>query len=256
MATRLFRIDTGINGGELVIGTVNEDFVKHFIDEDESDLIDAIYNAEHDPEEYDGPEICEDFYSWSECDDLEHLYCSYGDTEWSWVEVPVDATPGTRDSMENEYEGEEFEPNHLYDREAYHSSNEGEKEKGYEVVPCLAYHTGEKGGMGCWFVETDGEDFDPKKVVYSTVASNVAEIIEDVWYDREKLELNQDWCDTRSKGDWVQVGWFNKDWHDTLEKQEQNMDEHWDSHEDWLDWQREQEEADKAEKTEKSLEPA
>jgi len=88
------------------------------------------------------------------------------------------------------------------------------------------------------------------------VASNVAEIVEDVWYDREKLECNQDWCDTRSKGDWVQVGWFNKDWHDTLEKQEQNMDEHWDSHLDWLDWQKEQEEADKAEKTEKTLEPA
>ena len=29
MATRLFRIDTGINGGELVIGTVTEEFVKY-----------------------------------------------------------------------------------------------------------------------------------------------------------------------------------------------------------------------------------
>ena len=94
MAKRLFRIDTGINGGELVIGTVNEEFVQGFINEDESELIDAIYNAEHDPEEYDGPEICEDFYSWSECDDLEHLYCSYGDTEWSWVELPADVKPG------------------------------------------------------------------------------------------------------------------------------------------------------------------
>ena len=32
MAKRLFRIDTGINGGELVIGTVNEAFVNHFLD--------------------------------------------------------------------------------------------------------------------------------------------------------------------------------------------------------------------------------
>ena len=55
MAKRLFRIDTGINGGELVIGTVTEEFVQHFIDKDESDLIDAISNAEHDPEEYYGP---------------------------------------------------------------------------------------------------------------------------------------------------------------------------------------------------------
>ena len=66
MAKRLFRIDTGINGGELVIGTVNEAFVNHFLDADESDLIDALANAEHDPEEFEAsgiPEICEDFCS-------------------------------------------------------------------------------------------------------------------------------------------------------------------------------------------------
>jgi len=52
---RLFRVDTGINGGELVIGQVNEEFVQEFIDKDESDLIEALYNAEHDEDEYDGP---------------------------------------------------------------------------------------------------------------------------------------------------------------------------------------------------------
>ena len=118
MAKRLFRIDTGINGGELVIGTVNEAFVNHFLGEDEGDLIDALSNAEHDPEEYDGPEICEDFCSWSEVDDLEHLYGVYADTEWSWVELPAGTKEGSIDSMENEYEGEVFEPLHLHDREA------------------------------------------------------------------------------------------------------------------------------------------
>ncbi len=39
MANRLFRIDIGIWGGELTIGQVNEDFVKHFIDKDEQELI-------------------------------------------------------------------------------------------------------------------------------------------------------------------------------------------------------------------------
>ena len=53
---RLFRVDTGINGGELVIGQVNEEFVQEFIDKDESDLIEALYNAEHDEDEYDGVE--------------------------------------------------------------------------------------------------------------------------------------------------------------------------------------------------------
>mgnify|MGYP000271115402 CR=1 FL=1 len=218
MATRLFRIDTGINGGELVIGTVNEEFVEHFKDADESDLIEALYNAEHDEDEYDGPEICEDFYSWNEVDDIEHLYGPYADTEWSWVELPEGTQEGTRSAMEDEYEGEEFEPLHLHDREAYHEDNDDAKEKGHNVVPCLVYHTGEKGGMGCFFIETDGEDFDPNKFCYSTVATNVSEIVDQAWYDKEEVYIDQGWCDTRSKGDWVQVGWFNKDWWDTKAK--------------------------------------
>jgi hypothetical protein len=82
----------------------------------------------------------------------------------------------------------------------------------------MLYHTGEKGGMGCWFVETDGEDFDPNKFCYSTVATNVAEIVDQAWYDKEEIYCDQSWCDTRSKGDWMRVGYFNKDWWDTREK--------------------------------------
>tara|TARA_B110000495_G_scaffold200670_1_gene216383 strand:+ start:28 stop:780 length:753 start_codon:yes stop_codon:yes gene_type:complete len=220
MAKRLFRIDTGINGGELVIGTVDEEFVRHFIDKDESDLIHALHDAEHDPDEYCGPEICEDFYTWSETDDIEHLYGVYADSEWSWVELPAGVTEGTRDSMEDEYEGEKFSPLHLHDREAYHDDNdEGiDDYPNCTYKPVLLYHTGEKGGMGCWFIETDGEDFDPNKFCYSTVATNVTEIVDQAWYDKEEVYVDQSWCDTRSKGDYVQVGWMNMDWHDTREQ--------------------------------------
>lgn len=216
MAKRLFRVDTGINGGELVIGTVNAEFVQEFIDKDEGDLINALFNAEHDEDEYDGPEIKEDFFTWSEVDDLEHLYGVYSDTEWSWVEIPADTKEGSHDSMVDEYEGEKFEPMHLFDREAYHEGTDDAAEE-HDVVPCLLYHTGEKGGMGCWFVETDGEDFDPSKFCYSTVATNVTEIVDQVWYDKKEVYCDQSWCDTRGKGDWAQVGYFNKDWHDTQE---------------------------------------
>jgi len=225
MAKRLFRIDTGVNGGELVIGTVTEEFVKYIQelmeDYGEAECMEALENAEHDESYYEGPVICEDFCSWSEVDDLEHLYGVYADTEWSWVELPAGTKPGTRDSMENEYEGEVFEPLHLHDREAYHEDNDDRKEK-YDVVPCMLYHTGEKGGMGCWFVETDGEDFDPNKFCYSTVATNVAEIVDQAWYDKEEIYCDQSWCDTRSKGDWMRVGYFNKDWHDTREQREED----------------------------------
>jgi len=215
MAKRLFRVDTSIHGGELVIGTVNEEFVQHFIDEDESELMTYVLEAEDiEPEDLEGPEICDEFYTWSETDDIEHLYGVYANTEWSWMEVT--GTEG-RDSYDDEYEGEKFEPLHLHDREAYHSDTDEHKEK-YDVVPCLLYHTMEKGGMGNFFIETDGEDFDPNKFCYSTVATNVAEIVDQVWYDKQLIDCDMEWCDTRSKGDYVQVGWFNKDWHDTREK--------------------------------------
>ena len=194
MAKRLFRVDTSIHGGELVIGTINEEFVQHFIDEDESELMTYVLEAE---------DI-----------DIEHLYGDYANTDLSWMEVT--GTEG-RDSYDDEYEGEKFEPLHLHDREAYHSDTDEHKEK-YDVVPCLLYHTMEKGGMGNFFIETDGEDFDPNKFCYSTVATNVAEIVDQVWYDKEEIDCDMQWCDTRSKGDYVQVGWFNKDWHDTREQ--------------------------------------
>ena len=214
MAKRLFRVDTSIHGGELVIGTVNEEFVQHFIDEDESELMTYVLEAEDiEPEDLEGPE-CDEFYTWSETDDIEHLYGVYANTEWSWMEVT--GTEG-RDSYDDEYEGEKFEPLHLHDREAYHSDTDEHKEK-YDVVPCLLYHTMEKGGMGNFFIETDGEDFDPNKFCYSTVATNVAEIVDQVWYDKQLIDCDMQWCDTRSKGDYVQVGWFNKDWHDTREQ--------------------------------------
>ena len=219
MTKRLFRIDAGINGGELVIGTVTKEFVEYMqrLDEDEgeSEMIEALENAENDPEYYEGPEICEDFYTWSEVDDLEHLYGVCADTEWSWVELPAGVREGPQDSMEDE--GKVFEPMHLHGREAYHEDNDDAKEK-YDVVPCLVYHQVENGRKGCWFVETDGEDFDPNKFCYSTVATNVAEIVDQAWYDKEEMHCDQSWSDTRELGAWVQVGYFNKDWHDTKEK--------------------------------------
>ena len=56
MAKRLFRVDTSNGGGELVIGTVNEDFVKHFIDKSENDLMTYVLEAEDiEPEDLVGP---------------------------------------------------------------------------------------------------------------------------------------------------------------------------------------------------------
>jgi len=228
MANRLFRIDIGIWGGELTIGQVNEDFVKHFIDKDENELIDYMsdWSCGDADEDIPGPvtEECE-YY---DINDIEWIDGSCGNTEWSFVELPIDVEPGTRESMDNEREGEKFEAYHLYDREAYFADNDDDKEN-YpgKVVPVLMYYATEKGSMGCWFVETEGEDFDPKKVAYSTVCTNIEEMLDSVWYDKEELEEQNEWKSTNGKGLYASVGWMNLDWHDTIESKAKEIDECW-----------------------------
>ncbi len=228
MANRLFRIDIGIWGGELTIGQVNEDFVKHFIDKDEQDLIDYMSDWSCGDVDKDIPVPVVDECEYYDINDIEWLSGSVGETEWSFVELPIDVEPGTRESMDNEREGEKFEAYHLYDREAYFADNEDDKEN-YpgKVVPVLMYYATEKGSMGCWFVETEGEDFDPKKVAYSTVCTNIEEMLDSVWYDKEELEEQNEWKSTNGKGLYASVGWMNLDWHDTIESKAKEIDECW-----------------------------
>ena len=227
MANRLFRIDIGIWGGELTIGQVNEDFVKHFIDKDENELIDYMsdWSCGDADEDIPGPVVEECEYY--DINDIEWLSGSVGETEWSFVELPADVELGSRESMDKEHEGEEFEPHHLYDREAYFDDNDDAKEKYPEdkVVPVLMYYATEKGSMGCWFVETEGEDFDPNKVAYSTVCTNIQEVLDTVWYDKEELWEQDEWKSTNGKGLYASVGWMNLNWHDT--KESRDIDEYW-----------------------------
>ncbi len=227
MAKRLFRIDIGIYGGELTIGQVSEGFVKHFIDKDENELIDYMsdWSCGDADEDIPGPVVEECEYY--DINDIEWLSGSVGETEWSFVELPIDVEPGTRESMDKEHEGEEFEPHHLYDREAYFDDNDDAKEKYPEdkVVPVLMYYATEKGSMGCWFVETEGEDFDPNKVAYSTVCTNIQEVLDTVWYDKEELWEQDEWKSTNGKGLYASVGWMNLDWHDT--KESRDIDDYW-----------------------------
>ena len=228
MAKRLFRIDIGIYGGELTIGQVNEDFVKHFVDKPEDELIEFMSDWSCGDADKDIPvPVTEVECEYYDINDIEWLSGSVGETEWSFVELPADVELGSRESMDKEHEGEEFEPHHLYDREAYFDDNDEAKEKYPEdkVVPVLMYYATEKGSMGCWFVETDGEDFDPNKVAYSTVCTNIQEVLDTVWYDKEELWEQDEWKSTNGKGLYASVGWMNLNWHDT--KESRDIDDYW-----------------------------
>jgi hypothetical protein len=206
---------------------VSEDFVKHFIDKDEQDLIDYMFDWSCGDADEDIPGPVVEECEYYDINDIEWLSGSVGETEWSFVELPIDVEPGTRESMDKEHEGEEFEPHHLYDREAYFDDNDEAKEKYPEdkVVPVLMYYATEKGSMGCWFVETEGEDFDPNKVAYSTVCTNIQEVLDTVWYDKKELWEQDEWKSTNGKGLYASVGWMNLNWHDT--KESRDIDEYW-----------------------------
>ena len=87
-----------------------------------------------------------------------------------------------------------------------------------DLHPILIFHPVEKGRLNAWIFETDGEDFNPLKLVFSTADTPLATVIENVWYDQKLLEATGD-CDTvGGKGNYVQVGWIHKplveDWED------------------------------------------
>ena len=197
---RRFRIDAGNYGGELVVGTVDEAFIEDF-----------------DPELID---------NWYEEDDIVHRNCCYSDSGFSWCEVPVDGSDDYDD-----FDMKEFEANHLYDRETFHEPskpNEDDIEEGDEWIPVLAYCSSSEGNHGCWFVETNNADFDPKKVAFSSVDTNVASIVEDVWYDKKKLDHDSTWMDSTHKGNDAEVGWMNLRMHDTLQSIQANIEHYWD----------------------------
>ena len=242
MAKRRFRIEAGRYGGESVIGEVSKEFVDFFLDKDESDLVETVNSYEWEDEDMglsDAPKIKEDFYAWHECDEFEHQNNAYADGTWVYTEVPADG------SDDFAYDDEiEFEPYHLYGREAYHNDESFESATTHvneedldQVVPVLAFHSGEKGGFACWFVETDGEDFNPKKLAFSSVEMNLCELVENVWYDKEELDPCYDYNDTTGKGYYASVGYFNKKWHDTPEKYTNEVLEeegYWEGYEDNL----------------------
>ena len=215
---RRFRIDAGNSGGELVVGTVDGAFVEHFVNnESDGDLIEALLSYQSGDDIDPGiPKPGEGFSNWDENDDITHLNCCYSDSAFSWCEVPTDKS-GDYDYLD----AEEFEPHHLYDRETYRLSskpNEDDIEKGDEWIPVLVFHSGEEGNNGCWFAETNGADFDPKKVAFSSVDTDVASIVEDVWYGKKRLEHDMSLAEVSDgSGYYAEVGWMNSRLQDTLE---------------------------------------
>lgn len=252
MAKRKFRIEGGRYGGELVLGEVNPMFASHYASESSTDIVDAVLESEEwshddepddalqDPAQPPGPALPgEDYYMW-ENDEFEHINGPYADGGFTVYEVPADGSDDW--DYDNEvYEGEGI---FVYGREgALFGNDEPEvineaDEDGNKYVPVLCFHSSEKGTFGVWFVETD-DDFDPFKLGYGIVETNLCEIIDRVYYDKVELDTDFDYNDTTGKSYDAEVGWLNSKWHDSYEKYNELDQEYWDEFDDNVEWERE-----------------
>jgi len=234
MSKRIFRIEFGNIGGELVIGKVDEQFVENWIGKSSDELVEYLHNWDFrdtsQPNDEFTPLPKENFNAWNELDDIEHANNCYSDAGIFVNEVKEDDLY----SRDNE---QKIDAYHLYDREAYFDEisksdleeNLKDNIKGLDsYVPVITFMSTEKGELGCYFVETDGEDFDPKKLAYSTLETNLSSLIDKVWYNKKELYINFDNSGSTGKGDYARVGYMNTKWHDK-NKSEEDLKESWDS---------------------------
>ena len=254
MAKYRYRIEGGRYGGELVFGEVNPAFASHYAGSDEQELIDAVLEADQmgwgsdeepddallDPDVPPSPGVDGEYFNMWENDGFEHLNSPYSDGGFIVYEVPADGS----DDWDHEKEVYEGEAIFVYGREgALFGSDEPEvineeDEKGNKYVPVLAFHSSEKGSFACWFVDTD-EPFDEFKLGYGVVETNLCELVDAVYYNKEELEANYDYNDTTGKSYGADVGWLNIKWHDSQENIAENMEEYWQEFDDNVEWERE-----------------
>jgi len=249
MAKYRYRIEGGRYGGELAVGTVTNEFVEYWAPVIEHDgaydtfIPHVLSLSEWDDDEdidSNAPAILEEsneIPGWYELDDIEHINSAYADGGFYINSVPTD------ESDDWAYDDEEVSTDGycLKGREgAYVSTDnpEGEYEP-EDYTPVMLFHSSEKGSFACWFAETDGEDFDEFKLGYSIVETNLCEMIENVYYDKQELEPNYDYNDTTGKGYDAEVGWLNMKWHDSDDLSKENMEDYWLEYDENVEWERE-----------------
>lgn len=230
MSKRRFRVEPFRYGGELLIGKVSWDFAEAMLDADDDAVWEALQawenasTVEEFVEDTGLPRILEDEEpgrAWFEFDDFEHHSGGFSDCEWAVTEVPADGSDDFGYGLSDEAKYTDT-PIQVFTREAYHQKDLPDDSNEHismdDFVGCVSVFSSEKGGMGAWFVETDGEDFDFRKLGYAIIESHLAELIEALWYDGEQLEPNYDNMDTMGKAMYASTGFFNTKWWDSTAK--------------------------------------
>lgn len=155
---------------------------------------------------------------WYDVDDIEHVFGCNSDSIVTLTEVSLDSKIDLPDSTSLA-----INPFTVFGREAYHHNslkyqqyvNDGKHIKDW--IPILIVKTWEKDCVESWFIETGENGIDRKKLTISILETSLGEVIENIWYDKMKIERNLD-VDSTRKGVSVEVGWMNLNWHDKESK--------------------------------------
>lgn len=250
MAKYRYRIEGSRYGGELVVGEINPNFARHYQDHECSELVDVVLDADdwHNHSDSDEPQDAlldpntppspsldgEPGFNMWENDDLEHLNGPYADGGFTVYEVPADST----DDWDYEKEVYDGEAILVYGREGAYFSREEPTENAEEYIPVLAFHSSEKGTFGVWFVDTD-EPFDEFKLGYGICETNLCELVDNVYYDKQELDADYDYNDTTGKSYDADIGWLNKKWRDPFDNYSEIDEETWEDFNDNVEWERE-----------------
>jgi hypothetical protein len=222
MSKYLYRVEGGRYGGELAIGKVTAEFVRYWQEKEQDELMSHIVGLDWEDSEdidTDSPAPYEDMSTWNnwyECDDYEHHNAYYADGQFSVHDVS--GAELESDDVQNwDDDAVDVSPYYLMSRECYAESQEPEDLTGY--IPVLCFHSGEKGSFGQWFIETD-QPFDPKKLAYTQVETDLCELVTGIYYDKKELETNYDYAESNGKGYYAYVGWLKEEWWDSPVKED------------------------------------
>ena len=218
---RCFKINIGNLASEITIGKITKEFVEYWENKDNDDLIEFLFN--NDGTDSNLPKLDEEWEDkeWYDVDDIEHVFGCNSDSIVTLTEVSLDSKIDLPSSTSLE-----IKPIVVFGREAYHYNSlkykqylngDGNGQHIKDWVPVLIVKTWEKGHVESWFIETDEAGINPKKIGISILETSLGEVIENVWYNRRKVERNLDVNSTR-KGVSVEVGWMNLKWHDQQAK--------------------------------------
>ena len=212
---RKFRIEGGNNGGETVIGTVSVQFVKYWQQRDSGDLIEHLESIREGKEgDANSPPMRDGKnFSWQENDNIEHLLRPYAPSAENGFKVEEIITGGVGINEKQVMNEKQITDDavQVYGREIYTSQINIDDENPDDDVSLLTFHRHEKGDLASWLVETDGEDFNPKKLAYGILEIDVGEFVDSVYYDKKELVIDGG-GDSQSKHCVAQVGVIPSRW--------------------------------------------